>query len=176
MKEEFKEIPGFPNYEVSNTGIVRNKKNGHEKVPGIDGKGYLKVDLYSNSKRTTKRVHRLVADSFIPKDPKRSDINHKDGNKLNNTVTNLERCTKSENMRHAYKHNLEKPHASYGMLGKKNPNAGRKKRMVRVIETGQIFLSEKDCERWLNAKGKTHINDCLRGRQKSAYGYHFEYV
>lgn len=90
---------------------------------------------------------------------------------------NLERCTKSENMRHAYKKGLCKPHASYGMLGKKNPNAGIKKRAVRIIETGQVFESQSACERYLfGENSKSHINDCLRGRQKSVGGYHFEYV
>lgn len=180
MKETYRTINEFPNYEVSNLGNVRNKKRNEIKVPGTDGKGYLKVDLYKKSKRTTKRVHILVADAFLPKDPHRKDINHKDGNKKNNNVTNLQRCTKSENMRHAYKTGLSKPHASYGMLGKKNPNGGRKKRAVRIIETGQIFKSQTDCERFINSQsinGKSsHVNDCLRGRQKSHKGYHFEYV
>lgn len=177
MKEEFREIEGFPNYEISNTGRVRNKKNGNDKVPGTDLNGYFKVDLYRNSKRTTRKIHRLVADAFLPKDPNRLDINHKDGNKKNNNISNLERCTKSENMRHAYKKGLCKPHASYGMLGKKNPNAGIKKRAVRIIETGQVFESQSACERYLfGENSKSHINDCLRGRQKSVGGYHFEYV
>ena len=175
MKEEFKDIPGFPNYEVSNTGIVRNKKRNKIKEPGIDKKGYYKVDLYKNSKRTTKKIHRLVADAFLPKDPQRKDINHKDGNKANNKVSNLERCTKSENMKHAYKIGLTKPHASYGMLGKKNPNAGRKKRAIRIVETGEEFKSIMDCERNTGLDNR-HINDCLRGRQKSHGGYHFEYI
>lgn len=175
MKEEYKDIPGFPNYQVSNLGNVKNKKRDKLKEPGYDKNGYLKVDLYKNSKRTTRKIHRLVADAFLPKDPKRTDINHKDGNKHNNQAINLERCTKSENMKHAYKTGLEKPHASYGMLGKKNPNAGRPKRAIRVIETGQVFKSISECERLLGLSNK-HINDCLRGRQKSHGGYHFEYI
>ncbi len=174
MKEEYRNIEGFPNYQVSNLGNVRNIKKNTQKTPGNDKHGYLKVDLYKNSKRTTRKIHRLVADAFLPKDPQRTDINHKDGNRHNNELTNLERCTKSENMKHAYKTGLAKPHASYGMLGKKNPNAGRKKRAVRVVETGEIYASQSECERALGLSA--HINDCLRGRQKSCNGYHFEYI
>lgn len=174
MKEEYRDIDGFPNYQVSNYGNVRNTKSNKLKKPGYAKDNYLKVDLYKDSKRTTKKVHRLVADAFLPQDPQRPDINHKDGNRENNEVTNLERCTKSENMKHAYKTGLAKPHASYGMLGKKNPNGGRKKRPIRVIETGEIFKSQSECERELGLS--SHINDCLRGRQKSCNGYHFEYI
>lgn len=175
MKEIYKEIDGFPNYEVSNTGKVRNKKFKREKALGNDSHGYLKVDLYNGCVRTTRKVHRLVADAFLPKDPWRGDINHKDGNKHNNNVKNLERCTKSENIKHAYKNGLNKPHASYGMLGKKNPNGGRKKRPIMIIETRETFESIQECERRTGLNNR-HINDCLRGRQKSHKGYHFKYI
>lgn len=176
MKEEYRDIEGFPNYKVSNLGNVKNSKRNKIKEPGYDSHGYLKVDLYKNSKKSTKKIHRLVADAFLPKDPQRSDINHKDGNKKNNVVTNLERCTKSENMKHAFKNNLVKMSPSYGMLGKKNPNGGRKKRKVMIVETKQVFNSESDCERFLGGKKSSHVNDCLRGRLKSYKGYHFKYV
>lgn len=176
MKEEYREIDGFPNYEVSNLGNVRSIKRNKIKEPGSDHNGYLKVDLYKNSKRSTKKIHRLVADAFLPKDPQRSDINHKDGNKHNNVVTNLERCTKSENMKHAYKNGLAHHTNSRPMLGKHNPNAGRPKRKVMIVETKQIFNSESECERFLGCQKKGHVNDCLRGRQRTYKGYHFIYV
>lgn len=176
MKEVYKDIPGFPNYQVSNLGNVKNIKRDKIKEPGNDSHGYLKVDLYKNSKRTTRKIHRLVANAFLPEDPKRTDINHKDSNKHNNVVTNLERCTKSENMKHAYKNGLNKPHASYGMLGKKNPNGGGPKRPVMIVETGQIFKSQSECERFLGGTKSSHVNDCLRGRQNTFRGYHFKYI
>lgn len=179
MKEEFKEIEGFPNYQISNYGNVKNVKKNRYKVPGTDKKGYLKVDLYKNSKRTTKKIHRLVATAFLKKenDSKRNDINHIDGNKHNNNVTNLEWCTKSENMQHAFKNHLvhiEGRRPSYGMLGKKNPNGGAQKR-VRVIENNKEYKSIAACSRDLNLSDRS-IVDCLKGRQKSHRGYHFEYI
>ena len=177
MKEEYRDITGFPNYQVSNMGNIRNIKRGKQKKPGHTTTGYLKVDLYKNSKRSTRKIHRLVADAFIPKDPTKTDINHIDGNKKNNKVTNLERCTKSENMQHAFKHNLvhlKGRKSSYGMLGKKNPNGGAQKR-IRVIETGKEYKSIVACARDLKLRDKS-ITDCLKGRQKSHRGYHFEYI
>lgn len=177
MKEIFKDIKNFPNYQVSNLGRVRNKKKGTIKKPGIDKKGYLKVDLYKNSEKTTRKIHRLVAESFLKPDKSRTDINHKDGDKHNNTISNLEWCTKSENMRHAFANGLvdisnRKP--SYGMLGKKNPNAGSP-RKIRVIENKKEYKSIAACARDLGLRDRS-IVDCLKGRQKTHRGYHFEYI
>lgn len=177
MKEEFREIDGFPNYEVSNTGRVINVKYNREKELQIDTDGYYRVDLYNNCHRTTTRVHRLVAKAFIPKQSGKDDINHKDGNKKNNNVNNLEWCTKKENMAHAFAHGLvhmEGRKPSYGMLGKKNPNGGRQK-AIRVIENKKVYKNLKICASDLNLRSKS-ISDCLRGRQKSHRGYHFEYI
>ena len=175
MKELFKEIPGFLNYVVSTDGKVINIKTNTEKKLGHDHKGYMKVDLYSHGKRKTKRVHVLVADAFLEPDPSRPEINHKDGNKLNNNVTNLERVTKSENMKHAYRTGLIVPHPTYGMLGKKNPNGGAKGKPIRILETGKVYKSAADCERKTGLRSKS-INDCLRGHQHTHKGYHFQYV
>lgn len=76
-------------------------------------KGYEIVDLYKNGKRKTVRVHRLVAEAFIPNNDNKPEVNHIDGNKHNNNVDNLEWVTKKENCRHAWNNNLIKP--SYGV-------------------------------------------------------------
>lgn len=163
-------IDECPNYEVSKSGLIR--RGSHIKVP-TNHNGYYSVDLYSGGKRIKRRVNRLVANAFIPNPNNLPEVNHKDGNKLNNTVDNLEWVTKSENMKHAFKTGLAKP--SYGMLGKKNPNAGRKGKSFRIVETGEVFGTMKECEEKKGLDNR-HINDCLRGRQKTHRGYHFEYV
>ena len=61
------------------------------------------------------------------------------------------------------------------MLGRKNPNAGRPARPVRIVETGEEFSSIMECERAINGNNR-HINDCLSGRQKTHRGYTFEYI
>jgi hypothetical protein len=118
-------------------------------------------------------VHRLVAETFIPNPDNKPEVNHKDGNKLNNSVENLEWVTKKENCRHAWETGLAKP--SYGMRGRSNPNAGRKGKSIRIVETGEVFSSSIECEKAINGNNR-HINDCLKGRQNTHRGYHFEYI
>lgn len=161
-----------PNYLVSNTGRIR--RDGSDRDHSIrDRKGYFAVDLYENGKRTTERVHILVAEAFVPNPDNKPMINHKDGNKHNNNAENLEWVTHKENCEHAWKTGLAKP--SYGMLGKSNPNGGRKGKRIRIVETGEVFESSLDCEKAIDGNNR-HINDCLKGRQRTHRGYHFEYV
>lgn len=170
--EKWLKTASNPNYVVSNSGRVR--REGSEKDCSVrDRKGYLAVDLYQDGERCTKRVHRLVAEAFVPNPYNKSEVNHIDGNKHNNCASNLEWVTSSENCRHAWDNGLIKP--SYSMLGKKNPNGGRKGKPIRIVETNQIFNTLKECEEAINGNNR-HINDCLRGRQQTHRGYHFEYV
>lgn len=170
--EIWKEVYENTNYEVSNTGRVRRKGSDIDKVSG-KRKGYPTVKLCKDGKESKRTIHRLVAEAFIPNPDNKPDVNHIDGIKDHNNVENLEWVTKSENMRHAYRTGLAKP--SYGMLGKKNPNGGRKGKPIRIVETGEIFQSSLECEKAIGGNNR-HINDCLKGRQKTHRGYHFEYV
>lgn len=173
MEERWKEIPGT-NYSVSTKGNLRNDKFGTPKIPG-KSKGYLSASLYTNGIRETRKVHRLVAEAFIPNPDNKPQINHKDGNPLNNSVDNLEWATGSENMIHAFRTGLAKPHPSYGMLGKKNPNGGVKGKPIRCIETGEEFKSMADAERKTGIPDSS-ISDCLHGIQKKTHGLRFEYI
>lgn len=78
-----------------------------------------------------------------------------------------------DNMAHAVRNGLW--HPSYGMLGKRNPNAGRAGIQIRVVETGNVYQSITECARAINGNDR-HICDCLSGRQRTHRGYHFEYV
>ena len=170
--EVWEKVSNNSNYLVSNTGRVR--RVGSDKDHSVrDSKGYLVTDLYQDGKRSTARVHRLVAEEFVPNPDGKPEINHKDGNKRNNNASNLEWVTKKENSRHAWDNGLAKP--SYGMLGKKNPHSGRKGKQFRIVETGETFGTLKECEEKIDGNNR-HINDCLRGRQRTHRGYHFEYV
>lgn len=119
--EEWKEIKGFENYLVSNLGNIKSKdwivktpnglpciRKGKLLKPYLNKKGYLTCDLRNNNIRKIKKVHRLVAESFIANPENLSQINHKDGNKQNNNVNNLEWCNNSQNQLHAFKNNLQK--------------------------------------------------------------------
>ena len=124
MTEVWKEIKAYRDtYEVSNYGRVRKKPrigargyhvHGNIKKQRENSNGYLRVSMRIGDKEKEYFVHRLVAELFIPPIPGKTFVNHKDGNKHNNHVSNLEWCTKSENQKHALKTGLYKPNAPRG--------------------------------------------------------------
>ena len=93
--EIYKKINGFDGYEVSTWGNVRKGDQMLRKE--VHCKGYLRVDLMKDGKRVHKKIHRLVAEAFIPNPENKPQINHIDGNNQNNSVTNLEWVTDAEN-------------------------------------------------------------------------------
>ena len=101
-----KKIKGFPEYRVRSDGTIYRLKqyaNGFQLLrklkPRKDRDGYLQVNLSKNGKLTTKKVHRLVAEAYIPNPKKRDTVNHIDGNKNNNYVFNLEWLTRRQNIK-----------------------------------------------------------------------------
>jgi hypothetical protein len=115
--EEWRSVPEFIGYDVSSFGRVRSTNRlsgkrrglikGKELVQTPNRGGYPEVRLFKDSKSTAKVVHRLVANAFIPNDYSKSQVNHKDGDKLNNKASNLEWMNNSENQKHAYKLGLQ---------------------------------------------------------------------
>lgn len=100
MKNElWRPVSGF-NYEVSSLGRV--KRDGHILKLLSLPKGYKYVVLCKNGKKVHKYVHRLVAEAFIPNPEDKQEVNHKDGDKCNNNMLNLEWSTSSQNRKHAY--------------------------------------------------------------------------
>lgn len=166
QNEVWKNIPEYEDYQVSNYGRVKSsnriiKQYGHkgfyERVmrgkilkPRTQNGGYLIVWLSRNGKSIAKTVHRLVAITFIGY-IKGMDINHKDGNKQNNKLENLEWVTRSENIKHDY-HILGHIHNSC---------------KVRCIETGEVFASIKQASIKYNINYGSIIN-ALSGRTKKA--------
>ena len=105
MIERWVEVRGHPNYEVSNTGNVRNRKTGRVLKPQLNKRaGYNRVNLEDKKHYY---IHRLVADSFYDGDHKNMDVNHIDGNKLNNELPNLEWLSRRDNINHAFIHGLK---------------------------------------------------------------------
>ena len=102
LKAEWKLIEGFDGiYSVSNYGEVRNNKTGRLMKQRKTEKGYLRVGLTNNGKPKCMRVHRLVAQAFIPNPDDKPEVNHIDFNKENNCVNNLEWVTGKENAKHS---------------------------------------------------------------------------
>ena len=99
INEVWRSISGYVEYQVSNIGRVRNASTGKILKCRYRGKkkNYLAVALYKDGKQTNYSVHRLVANEFIPNPENKEQVDHIDGNKENNTFTNLRWATNSEN-------------------------------------------------------------------------------
>ena len=102
--EKWKQIPNLP-YEISSLGKIRNLQ-GKVLKTYIQNSGYEQIKINYQGLHIHKSIHRLVAEAFIPNPLNKEYVNHIDGNKLNNTVDNLEWCTNSENILHARKTGL----------------------------------------------------------------------
>lgn len=151
-------------YFISDTGQVKNK-NGKILTP-INRNGYFAVNIHGK----LYRIHRLVAESFIDNVQQYDIINHKDGNKHNNIVSNLEWCNRSYNQHHAYatglqiaakgiKHTLSKPVIMLNSNGK----------------TQRVFGSIQEAATWVGLKSYTNISKCCDGKRKRAAGYFWKW-
>lgn len=112
QKVEWKQVKGYNGlYSISNTGIVKRNAGYQAKKdrtikPRLKNSGYLYVTLSQDNQKKNHYVHHLVAQHFVGKRPNGYDINHKDGDKVNNCAFNLEYMTRAENMAHARKNGL----------------------------------------------------------------------
>ena len=101
-------------YSITKDGSVwshpkrRSSKQGIYLKPGVNTRGYKQVVLYKDNKHKNITIHRLIALTFINNPDNKLEVNHIDGNKLNNKIENLEWCTSSENHIHAYKNDNHK--------------------------------------------------------------------
>lgn len=136
--EEWKDIKGFEGmYQISNLGRVKTlnyKNTGEERIRAnsLTRDGYIKVRLLHKGKDKTARVHRLVAEAFIPNKENKDTVNHIDGDKTNNNVNNLEWADRKQQMLHAYKLGLKKPED-----GIKNGNSRLSKE--QILEIRKIY-------------------------------------
>lgn len=186
MLEKWTDIPGFgDNYEVSNTGKVRNKSNGRL-LKGNHTKGYRYVVLSGKGYQKCPKVHRLVAEAFIPNPDNHICINHIDGVKTNNHVSNLEWCTYQHNSLHSFRLGLQKPlygdkNPMYGVTGEDHPAS--KPIVMKSLNDEPIkeFVNLERATEWLKHNGHPKANNssislCARGlKYKKAYGYKWEY-
>lgn len=173
--EEWRKIKGFEEYEVSNLGNVRTLKKGNPKMLRLqnDGLGYYYVCLYKE-KHFKFKVHRLVAKAFIENPENKPQVNHIDGDKQNNNISNLEWCTISENRLHA----LNCLKIKNGMTGRKGKLHNRSIPVMQIdINTNQIINKYFGAA---EAYRETGINNSLilrvcKHKRKTAGGYKWEF-
>ncbi|MBQ1495847.1 MAG: HNH endonuclease [Bacilli bacterium] len=109
--EVWKDTPLAIGYQVSSLGRIRNKNTNHIMKQMINDRGYCQTSLMISGKKKTFKVHQLVASAFL------TDVNHKDGNKTNNNIDNLEYCSRKQNIIHSWQNGLSKPHDTRKKIG-----------------------------------------------------------
>ncbi len=157
----WKKLSGHTKYSVSDEGQVRNDKTGSMLRQWLDSNGYYSVSLYESKKTKIARVHHLVAEAFIPNPENLHDVNHEDGNKSNNLVSNLIWCTRSYNMLH-----------STQTLGRKQRT--HKRILVECVETGEVYPSVTAAARKIS-RSDMALRKCLYGQTKTCAGNHWRY-
>ena len=172
MKEIWKDISGYDGlYQISNLGNIKSLYNNniyymkHHK----NNRGYLMVRLNDG----LKQIHRLVAKEFLENKDNKPQINHIDGNKSNNVVSNLEWCTNSENIKHSWDTGLRSLQNSYHR-GKYNVLS----KCVIQYDTNGCKVKEWECindvQRTLGIDHR-HISRVCRGKRKTTGGYIWRY-
>lgn len=135
--EIWKDVNGYEGvYQISNLGNIKSlpRKNAKGKIlnPSTNNRGYLRVGLCFKEKVRYESIHRLVAEAFIPNRKNLPEVNHINGNKLDNRVENLEWVTKGQNQIHAYKTGLRKTTQRQREASRKNIEIARMCRRVKI--------------------------------------------
>ena len=161
-KEIWKDIKGYEGlYQVSNLGNIRNLHNARKlqdkstiKKQQLTAKGYMRVPLYNGNKCKHYMVHRLVYEAFKGKIKRGYEINHKDYDRTNNNIDNLEEMTHSDNIRYS------------------------KAKAILQLDLNGNLIKEWNCIREMTRQiGIDHrqVCDCLLGRQRTCHGYRWKY-
>lgn len=132
QNEQFVKIKKFPNYLISNLGRVYSIKRKKILKPFINNCGYVMITLYNDlgSKKFT--IHNLVAEHFLNKEKENLEVNHKDENKLNNCVENLEYLTHKENSQYSFGKKIMTSNEEYF------PSIGEASRVLKISKTSII--------------------------------------
>lgn len=169
--EIWKDIKGYEGYQVSNLGRVWSVRSQSYLKGAINHGGYQSVQMKANNGKFKREyVHRLVALAFIPNPAGLPQVNHKDENKINNTVENLEWCSHNYNQNYGTKIERQVQKRDYPKLGQ-HPQAKK----VYCVELNIVF----DCAKSATLKlgvNNADIGKACKGKLKTAGGYHWRYV
>ena len=154
-----KDIKGYEGlYAITEEGQVWSYRAQKFLLPFTSTNGYLIVVLSLNGEQKHFRIHRLVAEAYIPNPLNKPEVNHLDENKTNNHVSNLEWATTKENIQHSARKGVRKNFSK-----------------IRCVETGAVYKSCSAAARAVNLHPYS-INSVVNGKQKTAGGYHWERV
>lgn len=165
IDEVWKDIPNYEGrYQISNFGNVKGRYGKVYKGTYISNSGYLMINLCKNYIREKKYIHRIVADAFIDNPNNFKEINHKDENKTNNRVDNLEWCSRKYNN-------------NYGTCISRRANKNKKK--VAQFDKNDNFI--KQFNSGLEAEKETKIDNasisrCCYNKQQKAGGFKWRFV
>lgn len=170
MKEIWKSITHYRDYQISNLGRVRSLPKQFRRFlkiikPMIDKAGYYRITLWKNSEYKRFLIHRLVAEMFVSNNKNKPTVNHLDNNPSNNIFNNLEWCTQSENMLHAFRTKskvMPKGEDCYGhkVTEKevKNIRKYHKKRVYNMRELAEMYnLSKPTVWKMIHRQTWRHI-------------------
>ena len=147
-----KNVVGYEGiYGITSCGKVWSYKRKKFLTPGVNNKGYLYVNLCKDGKVKKYKIHRLVAEAYLPNPNNLPQVDHIDGNKMHNYLNNLQWITNRDNCRKSN----NKPILQYDLDGN--------------------FIREWECAYDVGKEVNTGIINCLKGRTKTAYGFIWKY-
>lgn len=163
-KAEWREVKEYTNYEVNQFGGIRHKKRKKFLKPRSNNGGYQYVNFKINGKNTNFAVHRIVANAFIPNPNGYTEINHKDYDKTNNCIDNLEWVLSSYNKQHAF---LKQENRK--SRGKAVSQYTKEGIFIKTFDTITEAAQELNC-------CVSAISNCCLGRTKTSQGFQWSFV
>lgn len=181
VKMVWKKVKRNQNYSVNELGCVRNDNTGKTKAPFINpSNNYLTIDLWKDNRSQKVTIHRLIAEAFIPNPQNKPCVDHKDGNRQNNSIDNLRWCTYSEN------------NSRFSTIGvrsekiivtkyaeKRNPRGGGHIAWLEEPVSVSVYSRIKDVSEYLKCS-QSNITTMLKsgniGKRGKMRGYKFEYL
>ena len=161
---EWREVKEYSNYEVNQFGEIRHKIRKKVLKPRSNNGGYQYVNFKINGKNINFAVHRIVANAFIPNPKGYTEVNHKDYDKTNNCVDNLEWIDSSQNKRHAYLKDENKNSRGKAVIQRSKDGT-----YIKTFETISKAAKEMNCS-------IAAISHCCLGRTKTSQGFLWSFV